>query len=117
MYLPIISISNANQNKIINSTMQSPYIPQVLLCHYNNRLEIQCSRLSPLVKIVEQNQQEATASQHVHPSPDLLHFLLNEAMTGSYLTTLIYCIHPGGWSGPLGPLTPTYNQDELVKVQ
>lgn len=54
--------------------------------------------MNPLVKIVEQKQQEAAASQHVTPSLDLLHFLLNEAMTGNYLTTLIYCIHPAGRS-------------------
>lgn len=48
------------------------------------------SRVSPLVKIVDQTQCEAATSDK------LLHFLLNEALTGNSRTVLIYCIHPQG---------------------
>ncbi|XP_041800708.1 osmotic avoidance abnormal protein 3 [Chelmon rostratus] len=46
--------------------------------------------VSPLVKIVDQTQCEAATSDK------LLHFLLNEALTGNSRTVLIYCIHPQG---------------------
>lgn len=54
------------------------------------------SRVSPLVKVVDHTQPEATTSDTV------LHFLLNDALTGNSRTVLIYCIHlPGkSSSGP-----------------
>lgn len=54
------------------------------------------SRVSPLVKVVDQTQREATTSDK------LLHFLLNDALTGNSRTVLIYCIHPPG-KPPSGP--------------
>ncbi|XP_065815127.1 uncharacterized protein [Labrus bergylta] len=46
--------------------------------------------VSPLVKILDQTECQAT------PSDKLLPFLLHEALTGSSRTVLIYCIHPKG---------------------
>ncbi|TDH07725.1 hypothetical protein EPR50_G00108580 [Perca flavescens] len=46
--------------------------------------------VSPLVKVVEQSQCEATTSNTILP------FLLNDALTGNSRTALIYCIHPRG---------------------
>lgn len=54
------------------------------------------SRVSPLVNILDQTQREATTGDR------LLHFLLNDALTGNSQTVLIYCIHPPGqWSSGL----------------
>ncbi|KAI3351787.1 hypothetical protein L3Q82_020618, partial [Scortum barcoo] len=46
--------------------------------------------VSPLVKVMDQTQCEATASD------ELLPFLLKNALTGNSRTVLIYCIHPQG---------------------
>lgn len=47
-------------------------------------------RVSPLVKIMDQTQPGATASDKV------LHVLLNEALRGNSRTVLIYCIQLSG---------------------
>ncbi|XP_010793013.1 osmotic avoidance abnormal protein 3 isoform X1 [Notothenia coriiceps] len=44
----------------------------------------------PLVKVVEETQSEATASDKILPS------LLNDALTGNSRTVLVYCLHPQG---------------------
>lgn len=59
------------------------------------------------MKVVEQTQHEATASPNLYQPPNLLHFLLNNALTGNSRTVLIYCIHPPGWRSPLVPFPPT----------
>ncbi|XP_044061335.1 kinesin-like protein klp-20 [Siniperca chuatsi] len=46
--------------------------------------------VSPLVKVVDQTQCEATTSDKLLP------FLLNDALTGNSRTVLIYCIRPQG---------------------
>ncbi|XP_074505796.1 uncharacterized protein LOC141775955 [Sebastes fasciatus] len=46
--------------------------------------------VSPLLKVVDQPQCEATTGDKILP------FLLNEALTGNSRTVLIYCIHPQG---------------------
>ncbi|KAK1904888.1 Kinesin-like protein KIF15 [Dissostichus eleginoides] len=46
--------------------------------------------VSPLVKVVEETQSEATTSDKILPS------LLNDALTGNSRTVLIYCLHPQG---------------------
>ncbi|XP_034400077.1 kinesin-like protein KIN-4C [Cyclopterus lumpus] len=44
--------------------------------------------VSPLVKVVDQTQREATSNDKILP------FLLNDALTGNSRTALIYCINP-----------------------
>ncbi|XP_063731950.1 kinesin-like protein klp-20 isoform X2 [Eleginops maclovinus] len=46
--------------------------------------------VSPLVRVVEKTQCEATASDQILPS------LLNDALTGNSRTVLVYCLHPQG---------------------
>ncbi|KAI9538982.1 hypothetical protein NQZ68_009059 [Dissostichus eleginoides] len=46
--------------------------------------------VSPLVKVVEETQSEATTSDKILPS------LLNDALTGNSRTVLVYCLHPQG---------------------
>ncbi|XP_056296124.1 kinesin-like protein KIF17 [Pseudoliparis swirei] len=46
--------------------------------------------VSPLVKVVDQTQREATSNDKILP------FLLNDALTGNSRTALIYCINPQG---------------------
>ncbi|XP_068447098.1 golgin subfamily A member 6-like protein 9 [Clinocottus analis] len=45
--------------------------------------------VSPLVKVMDQTQREATTDK-------ILPFLLNDALTGNSRTTLIYCVNPQG---------------------
>ncbi|XP_045886906.1 osmotic avoidance abnormal protein 3 isoform X2 [Micropterus dolomieu] len=47
--------------------------------------------VSPLLKVVDQTQCEATTSDKLLP------FLLNDALRGNSKTVLIYCIHPQGF--------------------
>ncbi|XP_074529756.1 kinesin-like protein KIF17 [Halichoeres trimaculatus] len=53
--------------------------------------------VSPLVKVLDQTQCEATRDK---PLP----FLLNEALTGNSRTALVYCLHPQGKCSQEGTL-------------
>ncbi|XP_049442766.1 kinesin-like protein klp-20 [Epinephelus fuscoguttatus] len=46
--------------------------------------------VSPLVKVMDQTQYEATTNENIFPC------LLSDALTGNSRTVLIYCVHPQG---------------------